>query len=59
MLRKWTLKILPRSPKPADHREDLARRVVEHLGDGPLAEIEPVIGALVHLHEALQPFDGA
>src|SRR3984893_2926506 len=45
--------------EPADHLEDLAGGVVEHLGDVALTEIEPVIGALVHLHEALQPLDGA
>ena len=45
--------------EPVDHCEDLARRVVEHLGDRPLAEIEPVIGAFVHLDKALQPRDGA
>src|SRR5437764_7757182 len=44
--------------EPADHVEDLAGRIVEHLGDRALAEIEPVIGALVHLHETLQAFDG-
>jgi len=27
--------------EPADHAEDLAGRIVEHLGDGVLAEIEP------------------
>ncbi len=45
--------------EPADHVEDLTGWVVEHLGDGALAEIEAVIGALVHLHEPLQPLDGA
>jgi hypothetical protein len=30
--------------EPADDLEDLAPGVVEHLGDGALAEIEPVIG---------------
>jgi hypothetical protein len=45
--------------EPADYHEDLAGGVVEHLGDRTLAEIEPVIGALVHLHEALEPLDGA
>jgi hypothetical protein len=41
--------------EPLDYVEDLARRVVEHLGDRALAEIEPVIGALVHRDKALQP----
>jgi hypothetical protein len=45
--------------EPTDYVEDLVGRVVELLGDGALAEIEPVIGALVHLHEALEPLDGA
>jgi len=27
--------------EPADHREDLAGRVIEHLGDGTLAEMRP------------------
>ena len=45
--------------EPSDHVEDLAGRVVEHLRDRALAEIEPVIRALVHLHESLQPLDRA
>src|SRR5262249_55623158 len=59
MLRKWTLKILPRSPNQRIPREEISGRVVEHLGHRALAEIEPVIGALVHLDKALQPLDGA
>jgi hypothetical protein len=45
--------------EPADHLEDLGGRVVEHLGDRALAEIEPVTGALVHLHKALHSLDRA
>src|SRR5215467_7049805 len=37
--------------EPADYVENLAGGVVEHFGDRALAEIEPVIGAFVHLHE--------
>jgi hypothetical protein len=59
MLRKCTFEDLTPRAEPADYVEDLARRVVEHLGDRTLAEIKPVIGALVHRHEALQPLDGA
>src|SRR5215813_8751858 len=45
--------------KPADHIKDLAARVIEHRRDGALAEVEAVIGALVHHHKALEPIDGA
>src|SRR6267142_1952220 len=47
MLRKCTLKILPRSPN---------QRITSKISR---AGSSPVIGALVHLHEALQSFDGA
>jgi hypothetical protein len=55
MLRKCTLKILPRSPNQRITSKISRARVVEHLGGGALAEIEAVTGALVHLHEAFQP----
>jgi hypothetical protein len=46
-------------PKPADHIEDLAAGFIEHRRDGALAEIEAVIGAVVHAHKALEALDRA
>ena len=59
MLRKCTLKILPRSPNQRITSKISRAGSSSISADRALAEIEPVIGALVHLHEALQPLDGA
>ena len=45
--------------EPADHVGDLVGRIVEHLADRSLAEVQPVIGALAHRHEFLQPLHRA
>src|SRR5436853_34966 len=41
--------------EPADHVADLAARIVHHLPDRALAEVEPVVGALAHQYEFLEP----
>ena len=48
MLRKCTLEDLAALAEPADRLEDLAAWIVEHLGESPLAEIEPVIGVVAN-----------
>jgi hypothetical protein len=45
--------------KPPDHVKDFACRILQHLADGTLAEIEPVIRAFVHRYKALEPVDRA
>src|SRR5262249_21465748 len=45
--------------EPADHTEDLSAGLIEHRRDRTLAEVEAVIGALMHRHKALEPIDRA
>ena len=59
MLRKWTLKILPRSPNQRITSKISRAGSSSISADRPLAEIQPVIRALVHRHEPLQPLDRA
>ena len=49
MLRKWTLKqiLFLCAAEVADDVEDLFSGIGEHLGDGALAEVEAVVGALL------------
>ena len=53
------LKILLALPEPADHVVDLAPRILQHLGDGAEAQVEPVIRARRDVDEPLQALDGA
>ena len=59
MLRKCTLKNLPRSPNQRMTSTISSAGIVEHLADRALAEIEAVIGAFAHQHEFLQALDRA
>ena len=43
----------------ADDVVDFFAGVFEHFGDGSLAEVEAVVGVLVHGLELLEPVDGA
>ena len=54
MLRKWTLKIFLRDAEVADHVEDLLARILQHLRDRALAEVQSVIRALPDGDELLQ-----
>ena len=49
MFRKCTLKIFSSAAEVADNVEYLLTRIVEHLGDRALAEVEPVVRTLVHV----------
>ncbi len=59
MLRKCTLKILPRSPNQRITSKISRAGSSSISAIGALAEIEAVIGALMHRHEPLQPVDRA
>src|SRR5262249_49809404 len=57
MLRKCTLNNLPRSPNQRITPKNLSAGLIEHRRDRTLAEVEAVIGALMHRHKALEPID--
>ena len=58
MLRKWTLKILPREPKWRMTSKISFAGLLEHLRDRALTEVQPVIRAFLDRHELLQAVDG-
>ena len=57
MLRKWTLKNLLPAAEVSDDIVDLLTGPLQHFRYGALAEVQAVVGTLVHRHELLQPFD--